>query len=102
MNISTPVHKKNVNDFSTDDAKIVSRSLSVSQHLDEYLDHLTSLVKSRFNEAKDPNRHQSKLHGLAWTATYVEALKQMSIWAEQLSKTGTFGKTERIIITVSF
>ena len=102
MNISTPVYKKNVNDFSTDDAKIVSRSLSVSQHLDEYLDHLTSLVKSRFNEAKDPNRHQSKLHGLAWTATYVEALKQMSIWAEQLSKKGTFGKTERIILTLSF
>ena len=102
MNISTPVYKKNVNDFSTDDAKIVSRSLSVSQHLDEYLDHLTSLVKSRFNEAKDPNRHQSKLHGLAWTATYVEALKQMSIWAEQLSKKGTFGKTECIILTLSF
>jgi (2S)-methylsuccinyl-CoA dehydrogenase len=102
VNISTTVYKKNVNDFSTDDAKIVSRSLSVSQHLDEYLDHLTSLVKSRFNEAKDPNRHQSKLHGLAWTATYVEALKQMSIWAEQLSKKGAFGKTERIILTLSF
>ena len=102
MNISTPVHKKNVNDFSTDDAKIVSRSLSVSQHLDEYLDHLTSLVKSRFNVSKDSNKHQSKLHGLAWTATYVEALKQMSIWAEQLSKKGTFGKTERIILTLSF
>ena len=102
MNISTPVHKKNVNDFSTDDAKIVSRSLLVSQHLDEYLDHLTSLVKSRFNESKDSNNHQSKLHGLAWTATYVEALKQMSIWAEQLSKKGTFGKTERIILTLSF
>ena len=102
MNISTPVYKKNVNDFSTDDAKIVSRSLIVSQHLDEYLDHLTSLVKSRFNVSKDSNKHQSKLHGLAWTATYVEALKQMSIWAEQLSKKGTFGKTERIILTLSF
>ena len=102
MNISTPVHKKNVNDFSTDDAKIVSRSLIVSQHLDEYRDHLTSLVKSRFNKSKDSNKHQSKLHGLAWSATYVEALKQMSIWAEQLSKKGTFGKTERIILTLSF
>ena len=102
MNISTPVHKKNTNDFSTDDAKIVSRSLIVSQHLDEYLSHLTSLVKSRFKESKDSNKHQSKLHGLAWTATYVEALKQMSIWAEQLSKKGTLDKTERIILTLSF
>ncbi|MDC3087102.1 acyl-CoA/acyl-ACP dehydrogenase [Paracoccaceae bacterium] len=102
MNISAPVHNKNMSDFLTDDAKIVSRSLVVSQQLDEYLGHLTGLVKSRFNDSKDANKHQSKLHGLAWTATYVEALKQMSIWAEQLSKKGTFGKTERIILTLSF
>ena len=102
MNISTPVHKENMSDCSTDDAKIVNRSLVVAQHLDEYLGHLRVLVKSRFNESKDTNKHQSKLHGLAWTATYVEALKQMSIWAEQLSKKGTFGKTERIILTLSF
>ena len=102
MNISTPVRKKNMNDFLTDDAKIVSRSLVVSQHLDEYLGHLTVLVKSRFNESKDANKHQSKLHGLAWTATYVEALKQMSIWAEQLYKKESFGKTERIILILSF
>ena len=102
VNISTPVHAKNVSDLLTDDAKIVSRSLAVSQQLDEYLDHLKVLVKSRYNESKDANKHQSKLHGLAWTATYVEALKQMSIWAEQLSKKGTFGKTERIILTLSF
>ena len=91
-----------MSDCLTDDAKIVNRSLVVSQHLDEYLGHLRVLVKSRFNESKDANKHQSKLHGLAWTATYVEALKQMSIWAEQLSKNGTFGKTERIILTLSF
>ncbi len=102
VNISTPVHKKNMSDFLTDDAKIVSRSLVVSQQLDEYLGHLTVLVKSRFNESIDANKHQSKLHGLAWTATYVEALKQMSLWAEQLSKKGNFGKTERIILTLSF
>ena len=102
MNISTPVHKENMSDCLTDDAKIVNRSLVVSQHLDEYLAHLRVLVKSRFNESKDANKYQSKLHGLAWTATYVEALKQMSIWAEQLSKNGTFGKTERIILTLSF
>ena len=35
-------------------------------------------------------------------ATYVEALKQMSIWADQLLKNGSFSKTERIILTLSF
>ena len=102
MNISTPVHKKNMSDFLTDDAKIVSRSIVVSQQLDEYLGHLTVSVKSRFNGSTEANKHQSKLHGLAWTATYVEALKQMSIWAEQLLKGGNFSQTERIILILSF
>ena len=42
------------------------------------------------------------MHGLAWIATYVEALKQMSIWAEQLLKGGNFSQTERIILILSF
>ena len=102
MNISTPVHKKNTSEFITDDAELLTRSLVVSRQLDKYLGHLKVLVKRRFSEAKDDNKHQSKLHGLAWTATYVEALKQMSIWAEQLFKKQSFGKTERIILILSF
>ncbi|MDC3090396.1 acyl-CoA/acyl-ACP dehydrogenase [Paracoccaceae bacterium] len=102
MNISTPVHKKNTIEFLTEDAEIVTRSQVVSRQLDRFLGHLKVLVKSRFCESNDDNKHQSKLHGLAWTATYVEALKQMSIWAEQLCKRGTFGKAERIILILSF
>ena len=102
MNISTPVHKKNTSEFLTDNAEIVTRSLIVSRQLDEYLSHLKVLVKSSFSQSKDDNKHQTKFHGLAWTATYVEALKQMSIWAEQLSKRGSFGKTERLILILSF
>ena len=97
-----PVDKKNTSEFLKDDAEIVAGSLAVSQRLDEYLGQLKVLVKSRFSESKDENKHQSKLHGLAWTATYVEALKQMSIWAEQLYKKESFGKTERIILILSF
>ena len=94
MNISTPVHKKDISDFLTDDAKIVSRSLAVSQKLNEYLSHLTVSVKSRFYETKDANKHQSKLHGLAWTATYVEALNNV-IWQNNYLK-GAFGKTDAL------
>ena len=28
--------------------------------------------------------HQTAAHGLAWLATYVEALRQMQVWAERL------------------
>ena len=102
MNISTPVRNKIEGDFLVDDREVVDRSLMVATKLDEYLVDLKAVVKSSFSSSDDDNKYQSKLHGLAWTATYVEALKQMSIWAEQLSKSGNFSKTERIILILSF
>ena len=102
MNISTPVRNKIEGDFLVDDREVVDRSLMVATKLDEYLVDLKAVVKSSFSSSDDDNKYQSKLHGLAWTATYVEALKQMSIWAEQLSKSGNFSKTERIILVLSF
>ena len=102
MNISAPVRNAIENDFLIDDREVVARSLMVATKLDDYLLDLKALVKSRFIRSDDDNKYQSKLHGLAWIATYVEALKQMSIWAEQLSKRGSFTKTERIILILSF
>ena len=102
MNISAPVRNEIISDFLLDDREVVDRSLMVATKLDEYLVDLKAIVKGSFSSSDDDNKYQSKLHGLAWTATYVEALKQMSIWAEQLSKSGNFSKTERIILILSF
>ncbi len=41
-------------------------------------------------------------HGLAWAATYVEALRQALRWAEALEGSGQFGATERAILTLGF
>jgi len=45
---------------------------------------------------------QTAAHGLAWLATYVEALRQMQGWAERLSAEGTFGETEALIHQIAF
>lgn len=42
-------------------------------------------------------RHQFAAHALAWTATYVAALRQMLAWAERLSQAGNLGECERLI-----
>ena len=102
MNISTPVRNQIENDFLIDDRELVNTSLMVATKLNEYLEDLKDVVKSSFSSSNDDEKYQSKLHGLAWTATYVEALKQMSIWAEQLCRIGSFSKTERIILTLAF
>ena len=45
---------------------------------------------------------QTAAHGLAWLATYVEALRQMRAWAERIEKDGKFGEVERTILGIAF
>ena len=101
MNISTPVRNEIKRDILLDDREIIKASQVVALRLDEYLDKLKAIIKSNLSKLKE-DEHQSKLHGLAWVATYVESLKQMSIWADRLLENGSFSKTERIILLLSF
>jgi (2S)-methylsuccinyl-CoA dehydrogenase len=91
------------------------------------LDNLVDLTKSAvldvenlFAKAKacltervwdyDENRFSSKLlereqhavHGLAWLATYLEALRQMSLYAERMDGQGRFGEVEQLLTQIIF
>ena len=46
--------------------------------------------------------NQTAAHGLAWLATYVEALRQMQAWAEALESDGRFGQVEQLIHQIAF
>ena len=46
--------------------------------------------------------NQTAAHGLAWLATYVEALRQMQAWADRLTETGGFGEVEALIHQIAF
>ena len=45
--------------------------------------------------------HQTAAHGLAWTATEVEALRQMRAWAERLDADGRMGEAEGLILQIA-
>ena len=47
-------------------------------------------------------QNQTAAHGLAWLATYVEALRQMQGWAERLQAEGKFGEVEQLIHQIAF
>jgi len=47
-------------------------------------------------------QEQTAAHGLAWLATYVEALRQMQGWAERLEAEGKFGVIEQLILQIAF
>jgi len=46
--------------------------------------------------------HQTAAHGLAWLATYAQALQQMQNWAERLQADGKFGEVEQLIHQIAF
>jgi (2S)-methylsuccinyl-CoA dehydrogenase len=48
------------------------------------------------------DREQIAAHGLAWMATYVEALRQLRLWAARLDASGAFGTAEGLILAVAF
>ncbi|MGG9999583.1 acyl-CoA dehydrogenase family protein [Pseudovibrio ascidiaceicola] len=45
-------------------------------------------------------QEQRATHGLAWLATYVEALKQLNAYGERLEAEGTFGEVESLILRI--
>jgi len=53
-------------------------------------------------DAATLDREQRAVHGLAWFATYVEALRQMLRWARTLEHEKRFGEIERLILAAAF
>ena len=46
------------------------------------------------------DREQRATHGLAWLATYVEAIRQLAAYAERLQEAGSFGETEELLVRI--
>ena len=46
--------------------------------------------------------NQTAAHGLAWLATYQQALQQMQNWAVRLQEQGKFGEVEQLIHQIAF
>ena len=78
--------------------------LSISE---EILEIVTVLLKKKKQASADPeikwfDDNQFLVHGLAWLATYVEALKQITNWARNLYQTNTISEFESLALEVAF
>ncbi|MCW2309861.1 acyl-CoA dehydrogenase family protein [Rhodobium gokarnense] len=47
-------------------------------------------------------KEQRACHGLAWAATYVEALREMAGYVDRLQDHGSFGEIEALIVEIAF
>jgi (2S)-methylsuccinyl-CoA dehydrogenase len=50
--------------------------------------------------AKVLDREQRAAHGLAWLATYVEAVKQLTAYAERMTGSGALGEVEENLVRI--
>jgi (2S)-methylsuccinyl-CoA dehydrogenase len=46
------------------------------------------------------DREQRATHGLSWLATYVEAVRQLTAYAERMSASGRFGEIEQLLVRI--
>ncbi len=78
---------------------LISQSGQVVQAADRLLQQARAAVRDQVaNEGLDAA--QASAHGLAWLATYVEGLRQLHAWAQRLSDSGTFERTEQLILAI--
>jgi (2S)-methylsuccinyl-CoA dehydrogenase len=52
------------------------------------------------NSSRALDREQRATHGLAWLATYIEALRQLVSYAERMTAAGRFGEIEETIVRI--
>ena len=84
--------------------KKYSQLLALSE---EILEKVTLVMKRKKITDSGPDTkwfedNQFLVHGLAWLATYVEALKQLNTWAENLYKACTLSEFESLALEVAF
>src|SRR5436305_634188 len=48
------------------------------------------------------DREQRAAHGLAWFATYTEALRQLAAYAQRMTEARRFGELEELVVRVGF
>src|SRR5215207_6230192 len=65
----------------------------------------TAAVRERLSGTPDAmeslfEREQRATHALAWLATYVEAIRQITAYAERRQAAGTLGQTEELLVRI--
>jgi (2S)-methylsuccinyl-CoA dehydrogenase len=82
-------------------AKLVALSRDAARAVETLLVEAKAAVRQRVTEAEGQfDREQRATHGLAWLATYVEALRQLAAYAERMHDGGSLGEIEELIVQI--
>ena len=68
---------------------------------DRVLHAAKACVREKVQQAGQLDVEQNAAHGLAWLATYAEAIRQMHGWAGRLEKHGRLGELEQLLLVLA-
>jgi (2S)-methylsuccinyl-CoA dehydrogenase len=99
MSMSTAAHR------SSKEPELIGLAREAAAALEALLSDATASVRERVSskgEVVGPlfDREQRATHGLAWLATYVEAVRQLAAYAERISRAGKLGETEDLLVRI--
>ncbi len=89
------------------DTDLSTLTASAVASLDGLLDSAARHVRARVLDGERISsllmeKEQRATHGLAWLATYVEALRQLDAYAARLAGEGRYGALETLIVRIGF
>jgi (2S)-methylsuccinyl-CoA dehydrogenase len=90
---------------SAKDPELIGLIREATAVLDALLADATVKVRERVSSKGEVDgarfdREQRATHGLAWLATYVEAVRQLAAYTERMSKAGKLGETEDLLVRI--
>ncbi len=80
-------------------------ALEAQRAVEALLARASASLRVRLSEGGRPStaaieREQHAVHGLAWLATYVEAIKELGGYARRMAADGRFGETEALMTRI--
>jgi len=87
------------------DSELIGLIREATAFLDALLAEATVKVRERVSskgqvDGANFDREQRATHGLAWLATYVEAVRQLATYAERIGRLGKLSETEDLLVRI--
>ena len=87
------------------DSELIGLIRETTAVLDALLAEATVKVRERVSskgqvDGANFDREQRATHGLAWLATYVEAVRQLATYAERIGRLGKLSETEDLLVRI--
>ncbi|MGE5162682.1 MAG: acyl-CoA dehydrogenase family protein [Sphingobacteriales bacterium] len=84
---------------------VVDLAREVTARVEALLSDAVTRVRERVSAGGEVagqlfDREQRATHGLAWLATYVEAVRQLAAYAERMARGGSLGELEELLVRI--